>query len=157
MEELNFCDPFFFPLNSLIYLCHFEEVCNSVHPDEELLVDVQGFPGLLLVHVKVFLQEVDDPVVVAGEQSDEVFEQEDEGCVDDPVVQVAGRSLEFQKGVNLWENNTSSVLSPNATPLLGHLRAHALRPDTAMAHTVWACLRQAKAALRLGLHMRRLC
>ena len=38
-----------------MYLCDFEELGHFVHPDEELLVDVQGVAGILAVHVKVLL------------------------------------------------------------------------------------------------------
>jgi hypothetical protein len=38
-------------------------------PDEKPFVDIERVPGLLFVHLKIFLQQVDDSIVVAGEQS----------------------------------------------------------------------------------------
>lgn len=40
---------------SLIYLCYFQEFWYPGHSSEELLVDVQTFFALSLLHVKVFL------------------------------------------------------------------------------------------------------
>ena len=47
-------------------------------------------------------QQVDDPVVVACEKSDEVSEEEHEGAVDDAVVEVLSRGLKVEQGVELF-------------------------------------------------------
>ena len=78
-------------MRTILNKCHlsnFQELCHSVHPDEELLIKVQGISGLLLLHLKVFLQEVDNSVVVAGEQSYQVSEEQHEAGVNDPVIQI---------------------------------------------------------------------
>ena len=46
-------------------------------------------------------QEIDDPVVVAGEEPDQISKEEHEGCVDDSVVQVLRRCLELDEGIHL--------------------------------------------------------
>lgn len=37
------------------YLCHFQKLRQFCHPVEEVLVDLQCFFALILLHVKVFL------------------------------------------------------------------------------------------------------
>ena len=78
-------------MRTILNKCHlsnFQELRHSVHPDEELLIKVQGISGLLLLHLKVFLQEVDNSVVVAGEQSYQVSEEQHEAGVNNPVIQI---------------------------------------------------------------------
>ena len=70
------------------YLCHFEELCHPVHPDEELLVQVQGVPGLLLAHVKILLQQVDHSIIVASKKSDQISEEKHKARIDDPIIQI---------------------------------------------------------------------
>ena len=60
---------------------------------QERLVEVECLAALFLVHVEVLLQQVDHPVVVAGEQTDQVSEEQDEGAVDHPVVQLRAGHL----------------------------------------------------------------
>ena len=102
-----------------------EELANTVHPDEEPLVDVKRLPRLLLVHVEILFcndnmgdlldadkigttstkkrtQEVYDPVIVAREEPDEVSEEEHEGAVDDAVVEVLSRGLKVEERVELF-------------------------------------------------------
>lgn len=57
---------------SYSYFGNFQEFSNTVHSRQELFVQVQSITTLLLVHVKVFLKQVNDGIVVAGEQSDQV-------------------------------------------------------------------------------------
>ena len=46
-------------------------------------------------------EQVDDAVVVAGEQQDEVAEQEHEGRVHDAVRELVGRAVELEQRVHL--------------------------------------------------------
>ena len=73
----------------------------------------------LLLHIEIFLQKVDDAVIITSEQPeqapsrhlppaappppDEVPEEQHEAAVDDTVVQVLGRTVELQQGVDLEE------------------------------------------------------
>lgn len=41
------------PLVDTDVFCHFKEFSYSVHPYQELLVEVQGLLALLLIHLKV--------------------------------------------------------------------------------------------------------
>lgn len=56
---------------------------------------------MLLVHVEVFFEQINDSVVVAGEQSDEISEEKHEGAVDNPVVQVGWGHFKIQESVQL--------------------------------------------------------
>ena len=47
-------------------------------------------------------QQVDNPVVVASEKSDEVSEEKHEGAVDDAVVEVLSRGLKVEERVELF-------------------------------------------------------
>lgn len=64
-------------------LGHFEKLAHLVHAHQETLVQIQCILALLFVHIEVFLQQIDDAVVVAGEQTDQVAEQQHEAHVDD--------------------------------------------------------------------------
>lgn len=46
-------------------------------------------------------EQVDDAVVVGGEEADEVLEEQHEGHVDDAVVEIVGGAVELQEGVQL--------------------------------------------------------
>jgi len=48
------------------HLSNFQKLANAIHSRQELFVQIQSIAALLLVHVKVLLQQVDDGVVVAG-------------------------------------------------------------------------------------------
>ena len=43
----------------MTHLRYFEELGHLVHPDQELLVQVQAFPALLLIHLEIFLCKTD--------------------------------------------------------------------------------------------------
>ena len=46
-------------------------------------------------------EEVDNAVVVASEEADQIAEEEQEGRVDDAVGQIVGRTVKLQQGVYL--------------------------------------------------------
>lgn len=48
---------------------YLKKLSDPIHSDKELLIEVESVATVLLVHVEVFLQQVDDTVVVAREQS----------------------------------------------------------------------------------------
>ena len=70
------------------HLGHFQKLGNSVHPYEEFLVQIQGISGLLLLHLKVLLEKIDNSVIVASKQSYQVSEQQHEAGVDHSVIQI---------------------------------------------------------------------
>ena len=72
----------------LIYLSYFQKFCNSVHPDEKLFIQVECIPCLFLSHIKIFLEEVDDAIIVAGKQADQISKEKHEAGVDDPIVKI---------------------------------------------------------------------
>ena len=77
-----------FELDLKCHLGHFQKLGNSVHPDEEFLVQIQGISGLLLLHLKVLLEKIDNSVIVASEQSYQVSEEKHEAGVYNPVIQI---------------------------------------------------------------------
>lgn len=46
---------------------YLQKLSNPIHSDEELFIEVESVAAILLVHVEVFLQKVDDAVVVTRE------------------------------------------------------------------------------------------
>lgn len=52
-----------------MYVSYLQKLSDSIHSDEELLIEIESVARVLLVHIEVFLQQVDDAVVVTGEQS----------------------------------------------------------------------------------------
>lgn len=76
------------------YLGNFEELGNLVEAHEKAFVHVERLAALLFVHVEVFLQQIYNTVVVAGEQTDEIAEQQNKRAVDYAVVQLGGGHLQ---------------------------------------------------------------
>ena len=77
-----------FELDLKCHLGHFQKLRYSVHPYEEFLVKIQGISGLLLLHLKVLLEKIDNSVIVASEQSYQVSEEQHEAGVDHSVIQI---------------------------------------------------------------------
>ena len=75
-------------LDKKCHLGHFQKLGYSVHPNEEFLVQIQGISGLLLLHLKVLLEKIDNSVVVASKQSYQVSEQQHEAGIDHSVIQI---------------------------------------------------------------------
>ena len=71
-----------------IYLCNFQEFCHPVHSDEKLFIQVQGIPRLLLAHVKIFLEKIDNPIVVTSKEPDQISEEQHKAGVDDSIIQI---------------------------------------------------------------------
>ena len=46
---------------------HLQKLGDSVDANEEFLVQLQSLFALLFVHIEILFQQVDDPVIVAGE------------------------------------------------------------------------------------------
>lgn len=65
------------------HLSHLQKLPDTVHAGQELLVQVQSITALLLVHVEVLLEQVNDGIVVAGEQSNQVAKEKHEAHIDD--------------------------------------------------------------------------
>lgn len=59
-------------------MAYLQELSNSIHPDEEFLIEVESLAAILLVHVEVLLQQVYNAIVVAREQSAMTW-----NCIDD--------------------------------------------------------------------------
>lgn len=57
---------------SATHLSHLQKLSNAIHARQEFLVQIQSIPALLLVHIEIFLQQVDDGIVVASEQSNQI-------------------------------------------------------------------------------------
>jgi len=54
-------------------LGHLQEGRNAIGAVKECLVDFQGLLAALLVHVEELLEQIDDAVVVAGKEPDQVL------------------------------------------------------------------------------------
>lgn len=61
----------------------------------------KGKCGFSFHRMNELTEEVDNAVVVASEEADQIAEEEQEGRVDDAVGQIVGRTVKLQQGVYL--------------------------------------------------------
>ena len=97
------------------HLGHFQKLRYSVHPYEEFLVKIQGISGLLLLHLKVLLEKIDNSVVVASKQSYQVSEQEHKAGVDHSVVQILQSRFYFLFHFSLTLSDNTVAVQSNSS------------------------------------------
>lgn len=68
-------------LNQKHYLGDFEKFANTIHSHQKSFIQIQSVFALLLIHIKVFFQQIDDSIIVACEQTDQVTKQQHEAHV----------------------------------------------------------------------------
>lgn len=72
-------------------------------------VCVESVATLFLVHVKVLFENVDNSVVVASEQTDQITKEQDERTVYNAVVQLRAANRELEKRIDLVLKDRNSL------------------------------------------------